>query len=183
MPTKTINTLTAKRFSVWLAQWMKGRRYTQLQTAVFLGIAPGHLNQILSGKSAASIFHMERIASLVNMDLLDILLTGRRMLAGDKDLEPIPQIDLASRDDLSEEEKAFLARVGPRLKLREERPDSSAGAPPADCAGFGPPPASVSEGPALSADDGELLARARRILSCQSAEAVFLRQALDRLMP
>ena len=82
MPTKTINTETAKRFSAWLANWLKINKYTQLQGAVLLGMAPGHLNQILSGRSAASIFHMEKIAVAVDLDLVDLLVEGRDLLEG-----------------------------------------------------------------------------------------------------
>jgi transcriptional regulator with XRE-family HTH domain len=122
MPTKTINTETAKRFSAWLANWIKTNKYTQLQGAVLLGMAPGHLNQILSGRSAASIFHMEKIAATVDLDLIDLLVEGRNLLAGKTHtaIEITAGISSELLEGLSNDDKELLRKARDILQTKDE---------------------------------------------------------------
>ena len=122
VPTKTINTETARRFSAWLAYWVDKHKYTQLQAAVLLGMAPSHFNQILSGKSAASVSHMEKVASSLNRDLADMLIEGRQLLSG----KNIPEKDNAPETDneilsgLSSDSKQTLIKTTEILKAGGE---------------------------------------------------------------
>ncbi|MDR1921482.1 MAG: helix-turn-helix domain-containing protein [Candidatus Adiutrix sp.] len=86
MELKTTEAQLAKYFRAWLLHWMNKNKYTQLRAAVRLGLTPGFINMIINNKRAASAGQMEKIAGAVNLDLLEILIHGRRLLAG----EPLP---------------------------------------------------------------------------------------------
>lgn len=106
MPTRSINTETAKRFSTWLAQWVEVHKYTQLQAAVIVGMTPSHFNQTLSGKSAVSIFQMEKVAASIDRDLADILIEGRQIIEGKK----------INSMEIKEEETELLLRLSAENK-------------------------------------------------------------------
>ncbi len=61
---------------------METHNYTQLQAAVYVGMTLSHFNQTLSGKSAASVFQMEKVAMAIDRDLVDLLIEGRLLLEG-----------------------------------------------------------------------------------------------------
>jgi len=48
-----------------------------------LGVTPGFINMIINKKRAASATQMEKIAQIVNSDVLDILIHGRQLLTGE----------------------------------------------------------------------------------------------------
>lgn len=82
MELRTTKAQLAKYFSAWLQWWLNKNRYTQLQGAVRLSVTPGFINMIINNKRAASATQMEKIAKTVDLDLLDILMHGRNLLAG-----------------------------------------------------------------------------------------------------
>ena len=70
-------TKTVAYFIAAFKQWLKSSGKTQQQAALELETSQGAINNLLSGERSPSVGQMEKIATLLSWDLLDMLVHGR----------------------------------------------------------------------------------------------------------
>ena len=123
------NTTVGLYFKATLGLFVESSGEKKNKIASDLGIAASALGDYLSGIKVPSLAQMEEIATKINRDLVDMLIEGRAILAGEAvDSRPTAEVDLvipgeklkAVASDTGDLKDKYIAALEENISLKAE---------------------------------------------------------------
>jgi len=126
--TSAKDTTPARQFAASLKSWFDLSEKNNEEAAAFLGVSPSSLSEYLRGKKPCSFGKMIVISEKIEKELVDMLLEGRVLLAGEATpaseippsaLEALKEAHVAHIDTLEKKNAEALTRLEKEVEFHK----------------------------------------------------------------